>query len=197
MNLGWKLAATLQGWGPDALLDSYDIERRVAGRDVMNNTLAQVALFAAATPEQQELREAVSEFLERPETNRLWARRVGGFAEPVLTWGRHAGHPLTGTRASEVKLSIGVPHPLLTEGRFVLLDLTTGGVDLDKLATPYADRVDHHHCQLVDGPQGWSDVTAVLIRPDARVAWATTESNPDQCRDEAAAVLDYWFSSRS
>ena len=27
-NLGWKLAATLQGWGSEALLDSYDQERR-------------------------------------------------------------------------------------------------------------------------------------------------------------------------
>ena len=27
-NLGWKLAATLQGWGSNALLDSYDAERR-------------------------------------------------------------------------------------------------------------------------------------------------------------------------
>ena len=27
-NLGWKLAATLQGWGGDRLLDSYDAERR-------------------------------------------------------------------------------------------------------------------------------------------------------------------------
>ena len=27
-NLGWKLAATLQGWGGEALLDSYDGERR-------------------------------------------------------------------------------------------------------------------------------------------------------------------------
>lgn len=27
-NLGWKLAAVLQGWGHSALLDSYDLERR-------------------------------------------------------------------------------------------------------------------------------------------------------------------------
>lgn len=27
-NLGWKLAAVLQGWGKEALLDSYDCERR-------------------------------------------------------------------------------------------------------------------------------------------------------------------------
>jgi 2-polyprenyl-6-methoxyphenol hydroxylase-like FAD-dependent oxidoreductase len=28
VNLGWKLAARLQGWGTDALLDSYSVERR-------------------------------------------------------------------------------------------------------------------------------------------------------------------------
>ena len=28
VNLGWKLAAMVQGWGTDALLDSYDAERR-------------------------------------------------------------------------------------------------------------------------------------------------------------------------
>src|SRR5204862_5266447 len=27
-NLGWKLAASLQGWGGERLLDSYDAERR-------------------------------------------------------------------------------------------------------------------------------------------------------------------------
>ena len=27
-NLGWKLAAVMQGWGDEALLDSYDAERR-------------------------------------------------------------------------------------------------------------------------------------------------------------------------
>lgn len=28
VNLGWKLSAVLNGWSPDALLDSYEIERR-------------------------------------------------------------------------------------------------------------------------------------------------------------------------
>jgi 2-polyprenyl-6-methoxyphenol hydroxylase-like FAD-dependent oxidoreductase len=31
MDLGWKLAATLQGWGGPALLDSYEAERRPVG----------------------------------------------------------------------------------------------------------------------------------------------------------------------
>src|SRR5690606_17810542 len=39
VNLGWKLAARLQGWGGEALLDSYDQERRPifeeTGRDMI------------------------------------------------------------------------------------------------------------------------------------------------------------------
>ena len=36
VNLGWKLAAVLQGWAPDALLDSYEAERRpVAQRTIL------------------------------------------------------------------------------------------------------------------------------------------------------------------
>jgi 2-polyprenyl-6-methoxyphenol hydroxylase-like FAD-dependent oxidoreductase len=31
VNLSWKLAAVLQGWGGEALLDTYDIERRPVG----------------------------------------------------------------------------------------------------------------------------------------------------------------------
>ncbi len=32
VDLGWKLAATLAGWGGSALLDSYEIERQPVGR---------------------------------------------------------------------------------------------------------------------------------------------------------------------
>ncbi|MFB6521093.1 FAD-dependent monooxygenase [Streptomyces sp. NPDC056401] len=34
VNLGWKLAAAVRGWAPPGLLDSYDTERREAGRRV-------------------------------------------------------------------------------------------------------------------------------------------------------------------
>lgn len=39
-NLGWKLAAILQGRTPDGLLDSYDMERRPAARTAIHNTRA-------------------------------------------------------------------------------------------------------------------------------------------------------------
>lgn len=38
-NLGWKLAAVLQGWGGPALLDSYDIERRPASAKATGESL--------------------------------------------------------------------------------------------------------------------------------------------------------------
>lgn len=39
-NLGWKLAAVLQGWGNDALLDSYDAERRPVFASTINDFIA-------------------------------------------------------------------------------------------------------------------------------------------------------------
>ncbi|MEI8276754.1 MAG: FAD-dependent monooxygenase [Hyphomicrobiales bacterium] len=40
INLGWKLAARLQGWGADALLQSYSEERRPVFRDVAEDFIA-------------------------------------------------------------------------------------------------------------------------------------------------------------
>jgi 2-polyprenyl-6-methoxyphenol hydroxylase-like FAD-dependent oxidoreductase len=40
-NLGWKLAATLQGWGGERLLDSYDAERRPVFQSTMRDFIAQ------------------------------------------------------------------------------------------------------------------------------------------------------------
>ena len=39
-NLGWKLAAVLQGWGGNALLDSYDAERRPVFESTMRDFIA-------------------------------------------------------------------------------------------------------------------------------------------------------------
>jgi len=40
VNLGWKLAARLDGWGGETLLDSYDLERRPVFRDVGEDFIA-------------------------------------------------------------------------------------------------------------------------------------------------------------
>ena len=45
VNLGWKLAAAIQGWGPADLLDTYSTERRQAATELLENTRAQGQLF--------------------------------------------------------------------------------------------------------------------------------------------------------
>jgi 2-polyprenyl-6-methoxyphenol hydroxylase-like FAD-dependent oxidoreductase len=40
VDLGWKLAAMLQGWGGDTLLDSYEIERRQVHEYVLDESVA-------------------------------------------------------------------------------------------------------------------------------------------------------------
>ncbi|MFI9649308.1 FAD-dependent monooxygenase [Streptomyces sp. NPDC052040] len=197
-NLGWKLAATVQGRATASLLDSYDVERRPAAAAVMDNTRAQVALFCAESPEEVALRDAFSEALAQPETNLLWARRVAGFGDP--RYGIPAepdggpAHPLAGTRLAGLVLRSDTtpsmaPHPFLHDGRMVLLDLDGGHTPLTG-ATGAGDVA--HHGAAVDrvlAAEPWHDVTSVLIRPDARIAWASTDHDPQRrARGAAAAV---------
>ena len=43
IDLGWKIAAVLQGWGGPALLDSYEVERRPAHEYVLEESAANLA----------------------------------------------------------------------------------------------------------------------------------------------------------
>ena len=45
-NLGWKLAAEVDGWAPEGLLDSYHTERHPVAADVLDNTRAQSELLS-------------------------------------------------------------------------------------------------------------------------------------------------------
>lgn len=46
VDLGWKLAAALQGWGGPALLDSYEIERRAIHEEVIAEAAANHAVLS-------------------------------------------------------------------------------------------------------------------------------------------------------
>ncbi|MEU1631209.1 FAD-dependent monooxygenase [Streptomyces sp. NPDC020096] len=197
-NLGWKLAATVRGRASATLLDSYDTERRPAAAAVMDNTRAQAALFCADTPEEVALRDAFSEALAQPETNLLWARRVAGFGDPhyavpAETDGTPA-HPMAGTRLAGLALRSdtpagATPHPLLHDGKLLLLDL-------DGNHTPRTEAADchdvAHHAAAVDhklAAHPWTTVTSVLIRPDARIAWASRERDPQRRATGVAAAV--------
>lgn len=105
MNLGWKLAAVVRRTAPEALLDSYEQERRPVGETLRRNTLAQLGLFCSFDPPTLAMRRTLEDVLRMPEANRWFAEESCGFGvaypRPVVQldggWEHRpdvSGHPL-------------------------------------------------------------------------------------------------------
>ncbi|WP_422741361.1 FAD-dependent monooxygenase [Micromonospora sp. WMMD754] len=183
VNLGWKLAARLHGWAPDGLLDTYETERRPAARRVTVSTQAQSALIAPGS-EVTALRELVAELLARPENAAHVAALMAG---ADVRYDLGPGAPPVGSWAPDVQVH-GDAGPvrlaeLTRDARPLLLDGTGALADA---AGPWRDRVD-----LVTGRLGGTTSTALLLRPDCYVAWASTAGALD--RDGLRAALGRWF----
>ncbi|MQS15641.1 rifampin monooxygenase [Streptomyces kaniharaensis] len=157
-NLGWKLAATVNDWAPEGLLDSYHTERHPVGARVLNNTRAQMTLLGT-DPGATALRELLSKLMDFDEVNRY----VTGMITAVgVRYDFGEGHDLLGRRLRDVKLKQGRLYELMHAGRGLLLDQTGGRLSVDG----WADRIDH----VVDTSEEL-DAPAVLLRPDGHVAW--------------------------
>ncbi|MER6237515.1 rifampin monooxygenase [Streptomyces clavifer] len=156
-NLGWKLAAAVDGWAPDDLLDSYHAERHPVGARVLRNTRAQITLLGS-DPGPTALRELFSELMDFEEVNRY----VTGMITAVdVRYDFGEGHELLGRRMRDVELKQGRLYELMHDGRGLLLD-RTGSLSV----AGWADRVDHV-VDIAEDPE----VPAVLLRPDGHVAW--------------------------
>ncbi|MER5944090.1 rifampin monooxygenase [Streptomyces sp. NPDC001928] len=172
-NLGWKLAATVRGWAPEGLLDTYHTERHPVGAAVLNNTRAQITLLGAE-PGPTALRELFSKLMDFEEVNRY----ITGMITAVdVRYDFGEGHDLLGRRMRDVPLKRGRLYELMHDGRGLLLD-GTGRLSVEG----WADRVDH----VVDVSEDL-DVPAVLLRPDGHVAWV----GEDQA--ELLEGLRRWF----
>ncbi|MFI0453769.1 FAD-dependent monooxygenase [Actinomadura sp. 6N118] len=182
VNLGWKLAATVQGQAPHDLLDTYHSERHPVGARVLWNTRAQVALMnpdPAVTP----LRELFTELMHLDQVNEYLGGMISGL-DIVYDVGR-PDDPLAGRLAPDMELKNGQGAIRLVEllhaGRPVLLDLTDSPV-LRETAHAWAARVD-----VMTAVTNVESAAAVLIRPDGYVAWSGED--PETLR----AALICWF----
>jgi 2-polyprenyl-6-methoxyphenol hydroxylase-like FAD-dependent oxidoreductase len=182
MNLGWKLAATVHGWAPDGLLDSYSAERRPIGAWVLDWTRAQVALMRPE-PRARALRAVVRDLADTVTGTTYLVKKISG------VWQRYpipGDHPLIGGSAPDLVLGDGTrlgEHG--HDGRAVLLDLTDHA-PLRALAEGWRDRVTVVTAECADRP----DLAALLIRPDGYVAWAA-DGTPELAGAEAA--LTTWL----
>ncbi|MFI6695450.1 rifampin monooxygenase [Streptomyces sp. NPDC050433] len=172
-NLGWKLAAEINGWAPEGLLDSYATERHPVAADVLNNTRAQMELMSTE-PGPQAARRLVSELMDFEEVNRYLTEKIIAIS---VRYDFGEGHALLGRRLRDVELKRGRLYGLLHAGRGLLLD-QTGRLSV----AGWADRVDH----VVDVSEEL-DVPAVLLRPDGHVAWVGEDQT------DLVGRLPRWF----
>jgi 2-polyprenyl-6-methoxyphenol hydroxylase-like FAD-dependent oxidoreductase len=183
-NLGWKLAAAVQGWAPDGLLDTYESERHPAGQRVLMHTQAESALLGPGA-DVTALREVFAEMTERADIVAMIAATMSG-ADVRYASAEPSPSGRVGWFAPDIELSLPDARPartaeLLHSGRPTLLDLKGAG-QLAAIARPWAGRVD-----VVQATPGEPSTPSVLIRPDGYVAW------DDSGNQALESALTQWF----
>ncbi|MFF1546648.1 FAD-dependent monooxygenase [Streptomyces sp. NPDC058291] len=168
-NLGWKLAAAVDGTAPASLLDSYDTERAAVGAAVLGNIRAQ-ALLLLGGPEVEPLRTVLAELIAHEDVRARLAAMISGLDVRYDVGG--PAHPLRGARLPHVGLRTGeavcTTADLLRSGRGLLLGL---GGPPPRVDAAYADRLDTVTAEAAPGSP-LDGTSAVLVRPDGYVAWA-------------------------
>ncbi|MFE4256683.1 FAD-dependent monooxygenase [Streptomyces sp. NPDC056910] len=163
-NLGWKLAAVVNGCAGEALLDTYEAERHPVGKAVLRNSGGIVRLAMANRPWTLAARAALTAFLGRvrPARTRMVGQLTGiGVAYPAP----RGAHRLVGTRVPDVRLKEGRLYEALRQGTFVLI-----------VPEGAHDKGDDHYAVT-----HWASDrrTSLLVRPDGYVAWASDEEPTD------------------
>jgi 2-polyprenyl-6-methoxyphenol hydroxylase-like FAD-dependent oxidoreductase len=188
VNLGWKLAATVRGWAPPGLLDTYHAERHPVAARMLSFVRAQSVLLMPGE-QVSGLRELVGELLGHQQALHYVVDRLLGLDiryDPRVA----PAHPLAGGWAPDLRLRTehgptrlaALMHP----ARPVLLDLTPDA-RLQPAAAVWADRVQ----TTVARSNEPLELEGMLVRPDGYVAWAAAAGahDPDGLRRGLAA----WF----
>ncbi|RJL24434.1 FAD-dependent monooxygenase [Bailinhaonella thermotolerans] len=179
-NLGWKLAAEVNGWAPPGLLDTYHSERHPVAARVLWNVSAQMALMNP-DPSVDPLRELFTDLMHLDEVNAYLGNMISG-----LDIRYDVGVPGAGHLAPNAALKVGdQTHrlaDLLRPAFPILLDLADRP-DLRDAAAPWSERV-AIVTAVSESPLG---ADALLIRPDGHVAWLGDRPSRLQ------AALTRWF----
>jgi 2-polyprenyl-6-methoxyphenol hydroxylase-like FAD-dependent oxidoreductase len=187
VDLGWKLAAAVHGWGGPELLDSYQDERRrqaMVDRDLLSRAMETRRRFgrlaaAGAAPD-------VLAGVLREEPSAAETAAADACAGSPLVWHETpadpAGSPATrpGARAPSVRLAGGEPLFDRLGPLFTLVDGTGPGYGRPLVAAAAARGVPMTHLPVAaaDVRGGWSD-GLLLIRPDYHIAWRAERTPSD------------------
>ncbi len=181
-NLAWKLALVTHGRATDALLDTYETERRPLAMEVLRNTTTATRLQIGGSHFYRLLRRLIVPLAAMPSMQRrasylasqLWVTyRRGPLARE--SWRRLGPRPGGSDRVANLRCRSldGNDTDLYTElgGRWALL-LPSDGADGYLACT--RNRLGHNVIPLTrDFGTGQRDIW--LVRPDAHLAWRGTD----------------------
>ena len=204
VDLGWKLAATIKGWGGSKLLDTYEIERRpiaVRNLEQANANLQRTQkrsippAIATDSPEGEEIRQKMAEGMERSGVRRE-------FDAPGVHFGFRYQSPIVieddttppsdnpfewsqtsyaGCRAPHAWLEAGKSTLDLFGHGFVLLSFK-GEQGLESFEAACQERGVPLTLNAINNPEiaKLYEKAYVLVRPDGHVAWRgdTLPNNP-------------------
>ncbi len=198
VDLAWKLAATLHGWGGDNLLNSYEIERRQIGeRNVGASRYASLGRrkwrsqyrpnIRDATPEGQATRDHLAQVahVEQRKTNEMIGAELGyRYVDSPIIDNIPGGpehlfreyHPTTwpGARLPHVWLDDGTPmQDRIPDDGFTLLRLGRTTADTASLEAALRSRGAPLAVLDVAGsaPRDIYGFDLILLRPDMHVVW--------------------------
>jgi len=213
VDIGWKLAAMLQGWGGAQLLDSYTLERKPVAMINVSEAAEMRASYDNQTPfspkigaiddEGKLLRAKARAAIMRTRAKEFQHDSAGielgyryenspicvadGTPPPALDHGLYVPSTWPGARA---------PHAWLKDGRstldlfgkgFTLLDFS-GNITNTSTITAAASRVGLPLQSIkIDDPKVREtyERPLVLVRPDGHVAWRS-----DEMLENAAQIID-------
>jgi hypothetical protein len=180
MNLGWKVAATLQKKAPAGLLDSYQTERHPIGAQVLDWSRAQITIMNP-NPGARALNAIVRDLMNTKDGATYFAGRVWGIHTHYDLGGEH---PLVGYSVPNFEFEDGARiGELMRDGQGIVLDLGVKA-SLKALAGEYGVKY------VLGRAKEFLGLKALLIRPDGIVAWAS-DSEPNETSLRQA--IERWF----
>jgi 2-polyprenyl-6-methoxyphenol hydroxylase-like FAD-dependent oxidoreductase len=208
VNIGWKLAAVLQGWASPAVLDTYELERRPVAADTIAVASRNMATLApeltdmrliGSDKEFAAVRLAVETIVQRTKYDEFHSLDLvlgtSYRTSPIVCSeprANHGGEPFDGDNYQpSAAPGNRLPHTWLTSSRSLYDELgpsysLVGEMDA-KGAPRIADAAHRFGIPLtpVPLPRGMADrlfeAPLVLVRPDQHVAWRGTDyPDPEQ-----------------
>lgn len=203
VDLGWKMAAVLDGWAPEALLDTYETERRpiairntneAANNRVLDHMIHPDPLLDEEGPAGDAARAVLHD--------RLFALRLREFVTPGIQLGyRYRDSPITVSDGSlegpddhmvyipTTRPGARAPHVALPDGGSILdafgqgFTLVVSGAGPETAAFLRAGRdlgIPVRDFRLeADAARETYETALVLVRPDGHVCWRGNEPPQD------------------